>query len=358
MQTNIRPMRFQWIDMAKGLGILLMILGHMHVGQSIRDFIYSFHMIMFVMISGYLYKEDTALKNYLPRKVRTLLIPYLMTNVVSYFVRLFMLWRAGFFTVSGALGILRAQALTTVGGSSFYAKHFITIETCGPIWFVTFLFCIVVFYAVLNRVKLKNKIVQDIVYLVLLLLAAWGGKTYAFHNGFLPWNLDVVPVGMVFYHIGVMVKRYHVMEKIRRYFIWIVLLVLWLSLYPKTGSIIFATREYLGFPYSIVVSVCGSLVVMLAMKEFERIRFAKPVKDGLAWIGRNSMIVLAVHTIEFVHVEWIEHLQERVGNVWFSFLIYAIVVLLCTFVYTQGKKFVVSYICRLRQRKTYKKTLN
>ena len=54
MQTNIRPMRFQWIDMAKGLGILLMILGHMHVGQSIRDFIYSFHMIMFVMISGYL----------------------------------------------------------------------------------------------------------------------------------------------------------------------------------------------------------------------------------------------------------------------------------------------------------------
>ena len=89
---------------------------------------------------------------------------------------------------------------------------------------------------------------------------------------------------------------------------------------------------------------------MLAMKEFERIRFAKPVKDGLAWIGRNSMIVLAVHTIEFVHVEWIEHLQERVGNVWFSFLIYAIVVLLCTFVYTQGKKFVISYICRLRQR--------
>ena len=50
MQNKIRPIRLQWIDMAKGLGILLMILGHMHVGQPVRDFIYSFHMIMFVMI--------------------------------------------------------------------------------------------------------------------------------------------------------------------------------------------------------------------------------------------------------------------------------------------------------------------
>ena len=60
MRDNIRPIRLQWIDMAKGLGILLMILGHMHVGQPIRDFIYSFHMIMFVLICGYLYKEPVA----------------------------------------------------------------------------------------------------------------------------------------------------------------------------------------------------------------------------------------------------------------------------------------------------------
>lgn len=347
---KVRPIRLQWIDMAKGLGILLMIFGHMHVGQPIRDFIYSFHMIMFVMISGYLYKETVALKKFIPRKIQALLIPYVLTNVISYFVRLCMLYRAGMFTVSGALGILKAQILTTLGGSSFYAKHFITIETCGPIWFVTFLFCIVIFYAVLNRIQLKNKVLQDIIYLIVLLFLAWCGKTYAFYNGFLPWNLDVVPMGMVFYHIGVMVRRYNVLELIRRYFIWVVPLLLWLSLYPHTGSIIFATREYLGFPYSIIISVCGSVSVMLAMKELEHVKLAKYINNGLAWIGRNSMIVLAVHTIEFVHIEWIEHLQERIGNVWLSFAIYAIVVLLCTFAYVVCKKYTVTFFKSLKDK--------
>lgn len=350
MRDNIRPIRLQWIDMAKGLGILLMILGHMHVGQPIRDFIYSFHMIMFVMISGYLYKETVELKQYVPRKIKALLIPYLMTNVVSYFVRLFMLNRAGMFTVSGALGILRAQIMTTIGGSSFYAKHFITIETCGPIWFVTFLFCIVIFYALLNRLRMKNKVVQDLVYLVVLLVLAWGGKMYALYNGFLPWNLDVVPIGMVFYHIGVMVRRYQVLERIRRYYIWAALLLIWLAFYARTGSIIFATREYLGFPYSILISVCGSLVVMLAMKELEHVKFVKYPNRFFAWVGSNSMIILAIHTIEFVHIEWIEHLQERIGNVWLSFVIYAIVVLLCTFAYIIGKKYALKFFKKVIKR--------
>lgn len=354
MRDNVRLMRLQWIDMAKGLGILLMILGHMHTGQPIRDFIYSFHMIMFVMISGYLYKETVELKRYIPHKIKTLLLPYFMTNFIAYFVRLFMLTLAGMFTVSGALGILRAQIMTTLGGSSFYAMHFITIETCGPIWFVTFLFGIVIFYALLNRLRMKNIVIQDLVYLVIIFCLTLCGKTYASHNGFLPWNLDIVPMGMFFYHIGVMVRRYQVLEHIRKYCIWVILLLIWLSFYPRTGSIVFATREYLGFPYSILISVCGSLVVMLAMKELEHVKIAKIPNRFFAWVGSNSMIILAIHTIEALHVEWIEHLQERIGNLWLSFVIYAIVVLLCTFAYTTGKNYVLKFFKNIRQKSNAK----
>ena len=83
---------------------------------------------------------------------------------------------------------------------------------------------------------------------------------------------------------------------------------------------------------------------MLAMKKLEHVKFAKLLNRFFAWTGSNSMIILAIHTIEFVHVEWIEHLQERIGNVWFSFVIYAIVVLLCTFAYTIGKKYVLKLL--------------
>lgn len=47
-----------YIDIAKGIGIILVILGHSGVNSEIKDFIYGFHMPLFFVISGYLYNVD------------------------------------------------------------------------------------------------------------------------------------------------------------------------------------------------------------------------------------------------------------------------------------------------------------
>ena len=75
MTETLPKKRIAYIDVAKGIGILLMILGHTMTSGWGKDVIYSFHMPLFFIIGGYLYKEKSvslSLKNHF----RRLVIPY------------------------------------------------------------------------------------------------------------------------------------------------------------------------------------------------------------------------------------------------------------------------------------------
>lgn len=48
--------RLDWVDIAKGIAIVLMILGHSSLPNTIQNWIYSFHMPFFFFISGVLTK--------------------------------------------------------------------------------------------------------------------------------------------------------------------------------------------------------------------------------------------------------------------------------------------------------------
>ena len=50
----VNPNRIAWIDVAKGITILLVIIGHtLTFGSATRNFIFSFHMPLFFILSGY-----------------------------------------------------------------------------------------------------------------------------------------------------------------------------------------------------------------------------------------------------------------------------------------------------------------
>ena len=56
--------RINWIDQAKGIGILLVVIGHMNIPQDLSKIIFSFHMPLFFFISGYLYNEKKYSVNF------------------------------------------------------------------------------------------------------------------------------------------------------------------------------------------------------------------------------------------------------------------------------------------------------
>lgn len=65
------------IDIAKGFGILLMIWGHCAIIPALYGAIYQFHMPLFFVISGYLYKEKDSTTFY--KSIYRILLPFFAT---------------------------------------------------------------------------------------------------------------------------------------------------------------------------------------------------------------------------------------------------------------------------------------
>lgn len=51
-------MRVDWIDLTKGIAIFLMVCGHTGLPGALSNWIWSFHMPLFFLMSGLLYKTD------------------------------------------------------------------------------------------------------------------------------------------------------------------------------------------------------------------------------------------------------------------------------------------------------------
>lgn len=87
MEQSIKRLNF--IDVAKGIGIILVVLGHCLAYENQNKLfmmIYSFHMPFFFFLSGFLFK-DKSYETYLSGKLKTLLFPMIFfqaLNIISY----------------------------------------------------------------------------------------------------------------------------------------------------------------------------------------------------------------------------------------------------------------------------------
>ena len=81
-------MRLVTLDILKGIGIILVVIGHMIGNQlNIRPWIYAFHMPMFFMIAGYCFDKHKYpdIGKLAWQRMRTLLIPCLYFIIISIF---------------------------------------------------------------------------------------------------------------------------------------------------------------------------------------------------------------------------------------------------------------------------------
>lgn len=88
--------RLTYIDIARGIAILLVVIGHINqfyrnnLGISnpqILSFIYTFHIPLFFIISGMLFSEksfkDVSFTKFLLKKIKTLIVPYLFLDITG-----------------------------------------------------------------------------------------------------------------------------------------------------------------------------------------------------------------------------------------------------------------------------------
>ena len=86
--------RLEYLDMVKGLAIILVVLGHIEfISHPLRVWISSFHMPVFFIVSGILirYKNeaDQPLLPLIAKKARQILIPYFWFSLLYFVIDIF-----------------------------------------------------------------------------------------------------------------------------------------------------------------------------------------------------------------------------------------------------------------------------
>lgn len=77
--------REPWVDIAKGIGIILVVVGHACCPELPHAIIYSFHMPLFFFLSGLFISRqcEKGFSIYLKKNFKSLLLPYLYFNIFS-----------------------------------------------------------------------------------------------------------------------------------------------------------------------------------------------------------------------------------------------------------------------------------
>ena len=171
--------RLQWLDTAKGITILLMVLGHTSIPSVLSNFIWSFHMPLFFIASGWTTNwEKTDFIGFTKRKIRTLLVPFFVYSLVVLLIQILQGW------VDFNHWIYN--------GWVAYALWFI------PVLFLASLFAKLI-YGIRNR------------YLLLGCAFMFAGISgiLSFYKLHLPWNLLSVPFATFLIVVGTELKRFN-----------------------------------------------------------------------------------------------------------------------------------------------------
>ena len=185
--------RNETIDVAKGIGIFLMVLGHMHINEQLNLFIYSFHMPLFYIISGFLYKNSGGYY-WIKKKAKSLLVPYFCFGIVYILI--------SFVLSAGDLEILKRNAI----GLFYESTNNLPIESA--LWFLTSMFFLLIIVSILEKIDFNS------IKLVLIVFLTVVGSLFPNVMGFrLPMSIDTSLVTIGFFYVGYYIKKHFIDKK-------------------------------------------------------------------------------------------------------------------------------------------------
>lgn len=194
--------RIDYFDIAKGIGIILMIVGHMGWNAKsiyIDNFIYAFHMPMFFIISGFFFKPKSN-KECLKKILKKLITPYIVTCIIIIVYKVFEEIFYG--NYNNIYNVIKQWGIASILGSG-KRQIFNFTTTIGAIWFL-----LAISFSTYFLNKVYNKKYS---YIYVLLIFYIGYKTSQFV--WLPFSIQSGMTGLLFMYIGCLMKKYDIFNK-------------------------------------------------------------------------------------------------------------------------------------------------
>ena len=291
--------RFDYIDIAKGIGIMLVVMGH--IEHAYVPFCGSVHIPLFFLISGFLYdinkKTDITYGSMVAKRVKRLLVPYFIYNIVLYVKYILKLILTHTFTVKAGLGGFWGF----VYSSALLYKNVPTEDNFegfvfgnGPLWFLTAMavasavFYFVVYFVLKHKYDIKKIIASAVV----LCIISW--CLCRFLPVYLPWSAEMGILGAVFMLIGMCARKHGIVERTKKmYWLMPVCVLLFALLHFLNGSANMAIQDYGRFmTVYIMLGTLGSIIVLWISVWLAKLDI---LNKAFSYIGQNTLIILALH---------------------------------------------------------------
>lgn len=268
---NDKAERLIFLDIAKGIGILFVVLGHIYAfNPNIKNglfvvWIYSFHMPLFFIISGMLlkYREtDESTIKFVFKRVKGLLVPYFVFSIFTIAVLLL---------IEGAtMSMLIVYIKRTIAG--------IGIDT---LWFLPVLFFSECIFILAKKVLKKDWLMIATVFLIYVL-----GNFFTNYDG-----LSIIFLARIFIAIGYITVGYYGFELIKEkdlpVSMLIIILIVQIILSKLNGFVDLNNIVLNNVILYAINSILGSYIILEISKKIKL--------NELVYFGKNSLIIMAIH---------------------------------------------------------------
>lgn len=274
-------MRINELDILKGIGIILVVLGHTGISGLPYIYIYTFHMPLFFFISGCFFK-NIKLSSMLAKRVQTLLIPYIS------FSFLFLIG----YTIVGCFD-----------GSSIMDSFFRVLSTFNlldedckylyrTIWFLLCLFEINIMYALLSKL---SRIYKTLGVLVCWILGAY------LRGIDIPIFLDSALSCILYYHIGYEFFSLGFYKRdISKAIPWFVLILLSVAIVILLPNVNLSRNEYpLYLPLLALAYIINLYYLIKAILSV----MPSFIDKILTILGKDTLLILGFHRFYFIIFE-------------------------------------------------------
>ena len=275
---KVTKKRIPEIDIMKGIAILCVMIGHTTWrSEWLAISIYSFHMPLFFIISGYFaktYSEHSGNSwTFIKQNARQLLVPFIVTLVISCLYVLIQAIHYGDMSMLTHKLASHILAWDTIWEGTLFDHHI------APIWFLLALFWGRILFYWLSRLG-KWLIPLCILLSVAMILVHPYVPT--------PFGIGRGIEALMFIAAGWAYKQY-------RFPLWVKIagIACWI------GSIYMGSMDMYAYNYSCmpinIIGACGGTLMMFYVSKGIARTFMKPF---FAWCGRNSLVILCAHSIE------------------------------------------------------------
>lgn len=255
------PIRLQWLDVAKGITIILMVLGHTSIPEFASRFIWAFHMPLFFIASGWTTNwEKKSMLKFSRHKFRTIMVPFLIYSTI----------------------VLAIEQIA-MGGAIF--QNWLEKGWQGyALWFIPVLF----FASILGRfVYIAN---SSYFHYSMMIFFVFVGSLLKQIDIYLPWALSSVPFACFFILLGTELKKKQNIINSPRWWMLVGCFIV-TSVISHFWKLDMAWNNILPVVPLITGAIAGTIMIFCLSSYIER--YAIYVSKVLTNVGQETFVIVA-----------------------------------------------------------------